>query len=156
MGLARLPIEFDPNSGYTMAMSNPMGEIRKWGKAHTLKFSFSRATEHGTREWTFSVTAFGLLVPLAVVLVLFVLATRPARPPAGVETVPAMELSLAPPEPAPGLSREARKAAGGSKDLIVPLNVRDPTALVMAPRPSRERPCDYKCPPCKKPRPPPP
>lgn len=100
-------------------MSNLIADGLKWTNSRTIKVSVV-STEGGGREWSLSVTAFGLLAPLAAVIALIALATVPWLPGPRVEAV----------------------SAG---DTIVPLNVRDPSALVMAPFDFRS-PASCACP----------
>ncbi|MCX5797076.1 MAG: hypothetical protein NTY77_16410 [Elusimicrobia bacterium] len=88
-----------------------------------IKVSVVNAEGDG-REWSISVPVFGLLAPLAAVIALVALAAVPWLPGPRVETVSA-------------------------EDLIVPLNVRDPSALVMAPLDFRSLP-SCACPAGKK------
>lgn len=89
-------------------MKEDLQESPYWGRARTLKITFA-TTADGGREWSFSVSAFGLLAPLALAIVVVVAAALPRGREAPIEVPESVS------------------------DIITPLNVRDPSALVMGP-----------------------
>lgn len=115
-------------------MSLYQADFRKRGDGHTLSFTVARTTERGTEEWRFCLSALGLLMPaVGLGLFVFLLALSPdLRWPSKAAPAPA--------EAAPGLAHAETgtlaapgQPFGAPEEVITPLNVRDPSALVMGP-----------------------